>query len=183
MLIQKNLKLMSLGEDCKFLRIGDRIKGPVDNIFCYSEDYLESLFNMTYLKKLLTIEPTIIGEKYIFNELGIVIIHNKFNVKYIREHIKRLKNFYDFLSHIHEEDHYFMISLNRLDTNINPLKVKKILEDNNILEKTIVFGLEEHKEDFPLFITVKPQYSGDEDEFHKSEDDLLSHFSEYLILE
>lgn len=175
-----DLKLMSIGTDCKFLRIQERVKGPVDNILCLKPDYLQSLFDRSYTKKF--VQGGYSKEKqYFIDSLGLCILHNTYNLKYIRKHLLRLENFYDFLSNIDKEDHYFMLNLGREDCDYNVLDFKKILIENNILEKTIVFGDSVYKNEFLNFFPVRVQKNGEAEDFFKSEYSLLSHFNKFTL--
>lgn len=179
--LNPKLKLMSIGIDCKFLKIKDRIRGPVDNILCLNSNYLQSLLDGTYKEKFLKGGLDYEEDKYKIDSLGLLILHNKYDNQYIKNHLKRLENFYNFLSNLKKENYYFLLNIGREDYNLDILEFKKILEKNNLLEKTIVFGNQFYKDEFLNFLPVYVQKNGSTEEFFKSEYSILNYFNNFNI--
>src|SRR5574344_187265 len=144
--LNPNLHYMVLGYNCYFLCVANRVRGPVDNIFCCDADYIYKLCDKSYLSIALNDENiqrfpnTTIFHIHGFN---LNIVHNKPDKKWKNQQIKRYANFRKFINNLqNSNDFYFLLYI------INEkyaLEYKKALEDNGLMEKTIVFS---HKEKY-----------------------------------
>ena len=179
--LTKNLKLMSLGIDCKFLKIKEREKAPVDNILCLNSSYIDSLFDFTYKDKFLSGGELIEDHKYFIKSLGLLILHNNYDDHYIEQHLIRLNNFYNFLSNINRNDYYFILNLARLDFQVNIEDFRLALIKYNILKKTIVFGDKSYQDKFINFIPVINQINGQAESFFKAEYSILQNFNNFTV--
>lgn len=181
--ITPKLKIMSIGTDCKFTKISNREKGPIDNIFCCNTICLESLLDKTYIKKFLQKNTHYINGLLFYDDLGYFIIHNEVNQKYIKEHLRRVCNFYNFLEKVKtDENYYFVLDLGRKDSpSIDVLKFKELLIKYNILNKTLVFGNSIYKNEFPNYYEIRDQTTSDEIDFLWSELSVLLYFQDFDI--
>ena len=179
--LTKNLKLMSLGIDCKFLKIKEREKGPVDNILCLNSSYIDSLFDFTYKDKFLSGGELIEDHKYFIKSLGLLILHNNYDDHYIEQHLIRLNNFYNFLSNINRNDYYFILNLARLDFQVNIEDFRLAIIKYKIIKKTIVFGDKSYQDKFINFIPVINQINGQAESFFKAEYSILQNFNNFTV--
>lgn len=142
--LNPNLHYMVLGYNCYFLCVANRVRGPVDNISCFDADYIYKLCDKSYLNIALNDEniqhfpnTTI----FHINGLNLNIVHNKPDRKWKNQQIKRYANFRKFINNLqNSNDYYFLLYI------INEkyaLEYKKALEDNGLMDKTIVFSHEE----------------------------------------
>lgn len=141
--LPENAKFMSLGSNCIFTCLQDRIRGPLDNILQLNVTALDYLFQGKYLKEFLNIKNVSIIEldgKTIFeiNKLELLIRHNDYSsLKYKKEHIRRVSTFYDFLKNLQvDSSSYFLIYCPIGAEEVT----KEILIKYNIMDKTIVFA-------------------------------------------
>lgn len=161
--LPKDVEFMSLGTNCLALTSNlITIKGPLDNVCAISSKALSSILDNTYLKKLLETQPNVedidfVGfykKCYTWPNLDIAIVHNEYNLYYIKNHIKRLKNLYSRLQDINT---YFFLSIPFLGM-VEDFKI--LLEKYNLINRTIVITDEIYKDEFPNVIPLKA-FDGD----------------------
>lgn len=142
--LNPNLHYMALGYNCYFLCVTNRVRGPVDNISCYGTDYIYNLCDKSYLNIVLNDENIQrFPDTTIFNinSLSLNIVHNKPDKKWKNQQIKRYANFRKFINNLqNSNDYYFLLYI---INEKSALEYKKALEDNGLMEKTIVFSHEE----------------------------------------
>ena len=142
--LNPNLHYMVLGYNCYFLCVTNRVRGPVDNISCYSTDYIYKLCDKSYLNIVLSdenIQRVPNTTVFKINSLSLDIIHNKPDKEWKNQQIKRYANFRKFINNLqNSNDYYFLLYIINEES---ALKYKKALEDNGLMEKTIVFSHEE----------------------------------------
>lgn len=141
--LNPNLHYMVLGYNCYFTYVASRVRGPVDNLFCFDADYIYKLCDKSYLSIALNDEniQNLPNSKFHIDILNLDINHNKPDRKWKNQQIKRYANFRKFINNLqNSNDYYFLLYI------INEkyaLEYKKALEDNGLMEKTIVFSHEE----------------------------------------
>lgn len=142
--LSPNLHYMVLGYNCYFVYVVSRVRGPVDNLFCCDADYIYKLCDKSYLSIALNDENIwkfCNSSVFHINGLNLNIVHNKPDKKWKNQQIKRYVNFRKFINNLqNSNDYYFLLYI------INEkyaLEYKKALEDNGLMEKTIVFSHEE----------------------------------------
>lgn len=134
---------MVLGYNCYFAYVVSRVRGPVDNLFCCDTDDIYKLCDKSYLSIALNDENIWkFRNRSIFhiNGLNLNIVHNKPDKKWKNQQIKRYTNFRKFINNLQNSNDYYLLYI------INEkyaLEYKKALEDNGLMEKTIVFSHEE----------------------------------------
>lgn len=142
--LNPNLHYMVLGYNCYFLCVANRVRGPVDNIACYDADYIYKLCDKSYLKIVLddkNIQHFPNTTIFNINSLSLNIVHNKPDKKWKNQQIKRYANFRKFINNLqNSNDYYFLLYI---INEKSALEYKKALEDNGLMEKTIVFSHEE----------------------------------------
>ena len=142
--LNPNLHYMVLGYNCYFLCVANRVRGLVDNISCYGTDYIYNLCDKSYLNIVLNDENIQrFPDTTIFNinSLSLNIVHNKPDKKWKNQQIKRYANFRKFINNLqNSNDYYFLLYI---INEKSALEYKKALEDNGLMEKTIVFSHEE----------------------------------------
>lgn len=179
--LPSNLKLMSLGTDCLLMKaFSDCIHGPLDDIGVNGPECFYALKDKTFLKKFLkgkytlckSANPGLSETEFYLNDLKILITHEDYTDDKVKQnYIKLINNFYDFYSHINEDDHYFMLYVRYNFSEKDAIDFRNALEDLGILDKTIVFANKDYSEIFPKFI-----FLGDLDlrNMPRSKDILLS---------
>lgn len=160
--LPSNLKLMSLGTDCLLMRaFVDCVHGPLDDVGVNGPECLYALKNKTFLKTFLkgkytlykSTNPYLSENEFYLNDLKILITHEDYTDNKVKQkYIKLIDNFYDFYSHISEDDHYFMLYIRYNFSEKNAIDFRNALEDLGILDKTIVFANKDYSEIFPKFI-------------------------------
>lgn len=160
--LPSNLKLMSLGTDCLLMNaFVDHIPGPLDDVGVNGPQCLYALKNKTFLKTFLkgkytlykSTNPWLSEKEFYLNDLKILITHEDYTDDKVKQgYVKLIKNFYDFYSHINEDDHYFMLYIRYNFSEKNAIDFRNALEDLGILDKTIVFANKDYSEIFPNFI-------------------------------
>ena len=142
--LNPNLHYMVLGYNCYFLCVTNRVRGPVDNIHCCNVDYIYKLCDKSYLNIALNdenIQHSPNTTMFYINGLNLNIVHNKPDKKWKNQQIERYANFRKFINNLqNSNDYYFLLYI------INEkyaLEYKKALEDNDLMDKTIVFSHEE----------------------------------------
>ena len=134
---------MVWGYNCYFTYVASRVRGPVDNLFCFDAGYIYKLCDKSYLSIALNDEniQNLPNSKFHIDGLNLNIVHNKPDTKWKNQQIKRYANFRKFINNLQNpNDYYFLLYI------INEkyaLEYKKALEDNGLMEKTIVFSHEE----------------------------------------
>ena len=141
--LNSNLHYMVLGYNCYFICVTSRIRGPVDNILCCDADYIYKLCDNSYLKIALNdenIQQCNDTTAFYINGLNLCVVHNELNKEWKKQQIKRYINFRKFINNLQNpNDYYFLLYV------INEkyaFEYKKALEDNGLMEKTIVFSHE-----------------------------------------
>lgn len=160
-----NLNFMSLGTNCLFTFLPDRIRGPLDNIQCLGPESLYALMENNYLSLFLDKDNFKEGTDdfsktcFINEKLNYRILHNNYDDKYIGEHIKRVHNFYKFLKQVEtSENYYFLLSLSRSEIELRHLipGFKIFLEKYNLMEKTFVVVDPKYEAEFKNVIPISP---------------------------
>lgn len=161
--LPSNLKLMSLGTDCLLTKAFlETVKGPFDDSgLVTNANYLYFLRDKTFLGKFLKSDYKEYDstnhwfDKKIFyiKNVDMLIVHEDYNDEFFKKRfIKLVDAFYDFYSHIDEEDHYFILYIRYNYSDERALKFKDALEYLGILDKTIVFANKDYSDAFPNFI-------------------------------
>ena len=160
-----NLNFMSLGTNCLFTFLPDRVRGPLDNIQCLGPESLYALMENNYLKLFLNkdnfknIKDEFSKNCFFNTKLNYKILHNNYDNQYIKEHIKRVHNFYNFLKQVYlKDDYYFLLSLSRSEIELAHLipDFKTFLEKYNLMEKTFVVIDSKYENEFSKVIPISP---------------------------
>ena len=194
--LPKNSHFFILGTNCAFTGLTDHSlfsKGPIDNADCLGPRYINALFDGTYLNKLLHFnkeelvfnkdpyDGSLDGCYHLFSEnLGVYFVHNEYNLSFIKNQIKRYNNFKEFCKKLPEENYYFVLNLFVNKYQKNFLDWADVLEKNNIMDKTIVFGNKDYKDNFKNFIIV-PCDNKSRDDWLKNVDFILTLFNKYIL--
>lgn len=100
-----------------------------------------------------SLNPGLSETEFYLNDLKILITHEDYTDDKVKQnYIKLINNFYDFYSHINEDDHYFMLYVRYNFSEKDAIDFRNALEDLGILDKTIVFANKDYSEIFPKFI-------------------------------
>ena len=193
--LPKNSHFFILGTNCAFTGLTNHSffsKGPIDNADCINPRYINALFDGTYLNKLLYFnkeelvfnkdpyDGSLDGCYHLFSEsLGVYFVHNEYNLSFIKNQIKRYNNFKEFCKKLPEENYYFVLNLFVNNYQKNFLDWADVLEKNNIMDKTIVFGNKDYKDNFKNFIIV-PCDNKSRDNWLEEVDFILTLFNEYI---
>lgn len=193
--LPKNSHFFILGTNCAFTGLTNHSffsKGPIDNADCINPRYINALFDGTYLNKLLYFnkeelvfnkdpyDGSLDGCYHLFSEsLGVYFVHNEYNLSFIKNQIKRYNNFKEFCKKLPEENYYFVLNLFVNNYQKNFLDWADVLEKNNIMDKTIVFGNKDYKDNFKNFIIV-PCDNKSRDNWFEEVDFILTLFNEYI---
>ena len=83
---------MVLGYNCYFTYVASRVRGPVDNLFCFDAGYIYKLCDKSYLSIALNDENirNLRDSKFHIDGLNLNIVHNKPDKKWKNQQIKRL---------------------------------------------------------------------------------------------
>ena len=140
--LNPNLNYMALGYNCFFNCVASRIRGPVDNLFCKDAWYIYKLCDESYLKIVLDDKniQNLHDSIYHIDSLNLNIIHDKPDTKWKNQQIERYANFRKFINNLQNpNDYYFLLYV--IDEKY-VFEYKIALEDNGLMDKTIVFSHE-----------------------------------------
>lgn len=140
--LNPNLNYMALGYNHFFNCVASRVRGPVDNLFCKDACYIYKLCDESYLKIALDDKNirNLHDSIYHIDSLNLNIIHDKPDTKWKNQQIEKYANFRKFINNLQNpNDYYFLLYV--IDEKY-VFEYKKALEDNSLMDKTIVFSHE-----------------------------------------